>query len=600
MYFCNRLPGLIQAADFYSTNNSSNFKMKKIIVAFIIFFSLTGFALNSYAGHSMHPTSQILYVKKKITEQQEPYYSAYKQLIHYADSILQSSHHALTDFAIPGFYDKPQEHRKNSLALQQDAFAAYCSALAYQLSGTKKYGEKACYFLNAWASINKTYSEHDGVLVMTYSGSGLLIAAELMAESPLWDNPQKENFKTWVSNVYQKAANEIRVHKNNWADWGRFGSLLASSFLEQKQEIQQNVNLIKSDLFIKIAEEGHMPEEVVRGNNGIWYTYFSLAPLTASCWLIYNLTGENLFVWEHNGTSIKKALDYLLYYQQHPSEWKWYENPNTGTHATWPDNLLEAMSGIYNDASYIQYIEETRPHIYPLHHFAWSFPTLMPISLSGFDLTDNNTWANYNRYASANRNVKKPITVFIGNSITEGWYRSHPDFFTQNNYIGRGIAGQVTAQMLARFRADVLDLKPRIVSILAGTNDIAQNCMYMSVENIAGNIFSMAELARYNGIKVIICSTLPATHYSWRPTIKDPATQIIRLNKLLKEYAKKQHITYIDFHSLMKDESNGLPLKYSKDGVHPTKEGFSFMEPIIKQAIDNLLKTSNSKSKDKQ
>jgi lysophospholipase L1-like esterase len=569
--------------------------MKNITIVSILIFFFTSITLNSYAGHCMHPLSQISYVKKKIAEQQEPYYSAYKQLIHYSDSIQQSPYHALADFAIPGFYDKPQEHRKNSLALQQDAFGAYCSALAYQLSGIEKYGEKACYFLNSWASVNKGYAEHDGVLIMTYSGSGLLMAAELMADSPLWTDTQKENFKKWVSNVYQKATNEIRVHKNNWADWGRFGSLLASSFLGEKQEIERDINLIKSDLFVKIANDGHMPEEVVRGNNGLWYTYFSLAPMTAACWLIYNLTGENLFVYEHNGTSIKKAVDYLLYYQQHPQEWTWDKNPNIGTHNTWPDNLLEAMAGIYNDASYIQYISSSRPHIYPIHHFAWSFPTLMPVSLSGFDLTDNNTWANYNKYALANKNIKKPIAVFIGNSITEGWYRTHLNFFTQNNYVGRGISGQVTAQMLARFRADVIDLKPQVVSILAGTNDIAQNCMYISIKNIADNIFSMAELAKANGIKVIICSTLPATHYSWNPTIKDPAKQIIELNKRLKNYTKEHHITYIDFHSLMKDKSNGLPSKYSKDGVHPTEEGFSYMEPIIKQAVDSLLNIKSKK-----
>ncbi len=95
--------------------------------------------------------------------------------------------------------------------------------------------------------------------------------------------------------------------------------------------------------------------------------------MTAACWLVYNLTGENLFVWEHNDASLKKALDYMFYFHQHPSEWKWDTRPNLGTHETWPDNLLEAMAGIYNDASYLQYVESSRPHIYPLHHFAWSF-----------------------------------------------------------------------------------------------------------------------------------------------------------------------------------------------------------------------------------
>ncbi len=100
---------------------------------------------------------------------------------------------------------------------------------------------------------------------MSYSGSALLMAAELMMDTPIWNPQDKDAFKTWVSQVYQKAVNEIRVHKNNWADWGRFGSLLAASLLDDKEEVARNVQLIKSDLFVKIAEDGHMPEEVVRG-----------------------------------------------------------------------------------------------------------------------------------------------------------------------------------------------------------------------------------------------------------------------------------------------------------------------------------------------
>ena len=375
--------------------------MKNTVLSLILFLCMLCLGSHLYAGHSMHPLNQISYVKKKIKEQQEPYFTAYRQLMHYADSIQDVSQNALEDFAVPGFYDKPEEHRANSLALQRDAFAAYCSALAYQLSGEECYGQKACYFLNAWSSTNKKYSEHDGVLVMSYSGSALLMAAELMMDTPIWNSQDKDAFKAWVSQVYRKAVNEIRVHKNNWADWGRFGSLLAASLLDDKEEVARNVQLIKSDLFAKIAEDGHMPEEVVRRNNGIWYTYFSLAPMTAACWLVYNLTGENLFVWEHNGASLKKALDYMLYFHQHPSEWKWDTQPNLGTHETWPDNLLEAMAGIYNDASYLQYVESSRPHIYSLHHFAWSFPTLMPVSLKAYDLTDNNTWAIYNRFEVA-------------------------------------------------------------------------------------------------------------------------------------------------------------------------------------------------------
>jgi len=353
--------------------------MKKIVLLTIVAV-LT--VLNSFGNDGMHPRWQIDFVKKRLKAKEEPYYHAYLALLIKADSALNATSHALADFAVPGYYDKPQEHRQNSLALQRDAFDAYACALAYRLSGERQYGKKAVYFLNAWATINKRYSEHDGVLVMAYSGSALLLAAGLLDGDKVWKKNDEERFKTWVSSVYQPACNRIRHDKNNWADWGRFGSLLSASFLEDKAEIAENTHLIKSDIFLKIDPDGKMPEEIKRGNNGIWYTYFSLAPMTASCWLIYNLTGENLYTLEHNGASIKKALDYLFYYNQHAAEWKWNSKPNVGDLKLWPANLLEAMSGIYHEQHYTDYVKDSRPHMYSIHHFAWVFPTLMPVSLS--------------------------------------------------------------------------------------------------------------------------------------------------------------------------------------------------------------------------
>jgi hypothetical protein len=100
--------------------------------------------------------------------------------------------------------------------------------------------------------------------------------------------------------------------------------------------------------------------------------------------LVYNLTGENLFEAECSGVSIKKALDYLFYYNQHPEEWKWHDKPNTGVSGRWPYNLFEAMSGIYGDSGYVEFVRDSRPLLYPVHHFAWVFPTLMPVSLDGY------------------------------------------------------------------------------------------------------------------------------------------------------------------------------------------------------------------------
>ena len=349
-----------------------------------LWIALVGCACSAGRGvhnHVMHPDWQVAFVQEQVGQGQEPYASAYAQLLHCADSVQGQEHHALADFSVPGFYVKPEEHRANSLAIQQDAFAAYCCALAYRLSGERRYGEKALYFLNAWAAVNKRYSEHDGVLVMAYSGSGLLMAAELMSDTRLWPAEEQALFRDWVLSVYRPAVNEIRVHKNNWADWGRFGSLLAASYLNDTAEVAANVRLIKSDLSRKIASDGSMPEETRRGANGIWYTYFSLAPMTAACWLVYNLTGENIFVQEQDGVSIRAALDYLLYYEQHPDEWPWHGHPNTGCDDCWPEDLFEAMQGIYGDKAYRDFVVPGRPHIYPKHHFAWVFPTLMPALL---------------------------------------------------------------------------------------------------------------------------------------------------------------------------------------------------------------------------
>ena len=194
-------------------------------------------------------------------------------------------------------------------------------------------------------------------------------------------------------------------------------------------------------------------------------------------------------------------------------------------------------------------------------------------------------WAKFNRYADQNAQVTvKPKAVFMGDSITEGWAREDPDFFTENNFIGRGISGQTTSHMLVRFRRDVIDLDPKYVVILAGTNDIALNNGEISLENILGNIISMCELAEANRIKPVLCGVLPAAAYRWRPEVK-PADEIIRLNSMIKEYAEAEKIPYVDFHTPLKDERNGLPEVHAADGVHPNLQCYKTMEDIVLEYI---------------
>lgn len=205
-------------------------------------------------------------------------------------------------------------------------------------------------------------------------------------------------------------------------------------------------------------------------------------------------------------------------------------------------------------------------------------------------------WANFSRYEEADKTAPHGAIVFMGNSITQGWASSRPDFFKSNNYVGRGIGGQVSSQMLVRFRRDVIDLKPRAVVILAGTNDIAQNNGPITLENVLGNIISMCELAKANNIKVVLCSVLPAYQFGWRKELA-PANDVITLNKMIKQYADANKIPYVDYHSALKDEQNGLPEKYAKDGIHPTPEGYEIMEKLVKPVIDKLGK---AKAKDRQ
>ena len=198
----------------------------------------------------------------------------------------------------------------------------------------------------------------------------------------------------------------------------------------------------------------------------------------------------------------------------------------------------------------------------------------------------NRDWANFNRYNQANETVQaKPRAVFMGDSITDNWFRMDSDFFNDNNLVGRGISGQTTSHMLVRFRRDVIDHSPKSVVILAGINDIALNNGYIALENILGNIKSMCEIARANKIKPVICSVLPADRIGWRPAVEKPAEEVLKLNEMLKAYAKSEKIQYVDYHSALKDENNGLPAKYASDGVHPNTDCYKIMEQIILQYL---------------
>ncbi|MDR0728764.1 MAG: GDSL-type esterase/lipase family protein [Prevotellaceae bacterium] len=208
---------------------------------------------------------------------------------------------------------------------------------------------------------------------------------------------------------------------------------------------------------------------------------------------------------------------------------------------------------------------------------------------------NNDQWARLSRYAKANAewkngNPERPTAVFIGNSITQGWYDKRPGFFTANNYAGRGISGQTTPQFLSRFRADVIALNPQIVVINGGINDIAENSGVYDPDFTFGNIQSMAELAHANGIAVILTSVLPAENIPWRTEIADVPEKIRTLNTNIQDYAADKGFTYVDYYTSMVDAQKAMAAVYTTDGVHVTDKGYQVMEAIVKTAIDELLK----------
>jgi lysophospholipase L1-like esterase len=209
----------------------------------------------------------------------------------------------------------------------------------------------------------------------------------------------------------------------------------------------------------------------------------------------------------------------------------------------------------------------------------------------------NKDWPGIGRYENANSTTPpatkgKVRVVYMGDSITDAWINNDSTFFKSNNYIDRGISGQTTGQMLVRFREDVINLKPDAVVILAGINDIAENNGPSKLEDVMGNIMSMAELARANKIKVVLSSVLPAAEFPWRKTI-DPKPKVKALNDMIKDYAGKNNFVYLDYFTPMVDENQGLPKRLSGDGVHPNLDGYKIMEPLAQKAVAAALKAKH-------
>ena len=216
------------------------------------------------------------------------------------------------------------------------------------------------------------------------------------------------------------------------------------------------------------------------------------------------------------------------------------------------------------------------------------------------NMAQDQDWANKARYARANNELlahgNQPVkVVMMGNSITEFWEELHPQFFKDNGLVGRGIGGQVSSQMLARFRQDVINLHPLIVVINCGTNDIAENNGPYDEDITMDNIESMTELAKAHGIQVVLSSVLPTDRYSWNPSVKDVALKIRNLNQRIIEYCNSNHIPYIDYYRSMTTDAVSMIAGYTDDGVHPNSAGYDIMELKLMAMLETLEIYNNNK-----
>ena len=209
----------------------------------------------------------------------------------------------------------------------------------------------------------------------------------------------------------------------------------------------------------------------------------------------------------------------------------------------------------------------------------------------GYATIQAQDWAQMSYFKTQNDSISAASdqigVVLMGNSITQGWLSMRPDFFEEHGFVNRGIGGQTTPQMLLRFRQDVIDLNPRMVVILAGINDIAENTGPISLTEIAANIESMVQLAQANGVVPVLCSVLPANYFPWRQRI-DPTEKVVELNGMLQQMAKTYKLAYVDYYSAMVDAQKGLRSDWGYDPVHPNEAGYAVMEPLLLAVLSNL------------
>jgi len=211
-------------------------------------------------------------------------------------------------------------------------------------------------------------------------------------------------------------------------------------------------------------------------------------------------------------------------------------------------------------------------------------PPVAQADLKATEERAKSDWPNLCKYRGANAALTAPTrVVFIGDSITESWVTGDPKLFT-DGVVGRGISGQTSPQILLRFFQDVIELRPQVVHIMAGTNDIAGNTGPTTEQDFKNNIMAMVTLARAHHIQVALASILPASAFSWKPGLR-PAATIKELNSWLRSYAQKSHSRYVDYYAVLADTEGGFKADLAHDGVHPNQDGYAAMRKLALQGI---------------
>lgn len=331
---------------------------------------------------------------------QEPTTSAFAQLVADANQALQLAPSPDQDFDVPGYYTNKDAHRAAKRNITKDAMGAYALALAFHLDTSplkQSYGIKAVQYLNAWASQNTSVSGTDGPLVMAYLGTCLIYAADLMMAFDGWSQADRQMFFEWVDGVFKptvaKLATNSKDVKTNRGAWGALASLAAESLTMNQQGISHWTADIAGRIAANIDENGEFPEENLRTNSGIWYTYFILAPLTTAAHITKNASQQDLFTFvSTNGRSLKMALDRHFYYTLHPDQWP-HKLPDgiegmllrlqygcadsleLPQQNSWPSDLFEVMSNLYGEASWAQWSSVSRPH--SAAEASWRYATLI-------------------------------------------------------------------------------------------------------------------------------------------------------------------------------------------------------------------------------